>query len=146
MRIISTLLMLFFALQIQAQFEPEKNKAQLYKGTADQKYEDSRIYFEFTGKVKKLIENMGKAHRVEMQEAGEMDGKMRYKGIRLPYPNWVYGNLNVYVEVDESGKKPVVTIYHTYYNKNTNITGTTLGNAIEVDMLKFYQRIINDSK
>lgn len=146
MKYLLLFLTLAFTTTIQAQYSSKKNEALLYKGSAEEKYADARIHFEFTGKTKTLLENLGKAHKKTLEETKEVDGVKYYRALKLSYPNWVYGNLNVYVEVDESGKKPVVRIYHTYYNKSQNLTGTTLGNNMEEGMLKFYQKIIDDSK
>lgn len=135
-----------FAAVSQAQFTPKKDVAQLYKGSAEEKYADACVHFEFTGKVKSLVENLGKAHKTTLEQTKVVEGVTYYRALKLTYPNWVYGNLNVYVEVDENGKKPVIRIHHTYYNKSQNLTGTTLGNNMEEGLLKFYQRVIDDSK
>jgi hypothetical protein len=143
-----TFLILAFCIgtAVQAQFTPKKNEAQLYKGAAEEKYADACIHFEFTGKVKDLIDNLGKAHKTTLEQTKEVDGVTYYRALKLTYPNWVYGHLNIYVEVDETGKKPVIRIHHTYYNKSQNLTGTTLGNNMEEGLLKFYQKVIDESK
>jgi hypothetical protein len=131
---------------VQAQYSPEKNKAQLYKGTADEKYADACIHFQFTGNMQDLLNNLGKAHKTRLEEVQEFEGVRYYRALMLAYPNWVYGHLNIYVEVDERSRNPVVRIHHTYYKKTQNLTGTTLGNNIEKPLLRFYQNVIDESK
>lgn len=144
----STLLLLVLAIGIsaQAQYKSKKNEVALYKGTEAQKNEDARLHFVFTGKVDKLIKNVGEAHRGTFSKAeAQEDGIVRYYAENLGYPDWIFGMLNVYVEVEETKKETIVRIYHTYYRKDYNITGTTLGENIEEVMVKFYQKVVDES-
>lgn len=129
-----------------AQPKAKKDQAQLFKGTAELKFEDAQIYFRFSGDVDNLLKNIGEAHKTEIETFKKEDELSEYKALKLGFPAWLYGNYNIYISVLEDEKNPLVTIYHTYYRKTQNITGSTLGANMEKDLLAFYQKIINKSK
>ena len=145
MKLLLSLSLVLSFLAATGQDKPEKNKAQLFKGTAEAKFEDAKIYFLYSGKVEDLLEAMGAAHQNEFTLLKDNENGKEYRALKVNYPGWVYGNYNVHVQVKDAGDgKTEITIWHTYYNKTFNITGKTLG-QIETKMLEFYQGCIDKS-
>jgi len=143
MRTIILFTLLLCTATVLGQPKPDKNKAQLFKGTAEQKFEDARILFYFTGKVETLLDSIAAAHHSEYSVLKEHDDYTEYRYTKVNYPGWVYGNYNVHIGVKEGENgKAEITIWHTYYNKTYNITGKTLG-QVEDKLLEFYQKCID---
>ena len=145
MKAMLSFFLLFSVLMAFGQTKPEKNKAQLFKGTSEAKFEDAKIYFLYTGKVETLLDSIAVAHRSDFSLLKDNENGKEYRALKVNYPGWVYGNYNVHVQVKDAGDgKTEITIWHTYYNKTFNITGKTLG-QIETKMLEFYQGCIDKS-
>ena len=123
----------------------KKDVAVLYTGTPESKYADARININYTGKTDKLLDAIAEAHGTKFSVLKEGEGVTEYRAVQITKPVWVYGNYNVHVEVKQ-GEKGIteVAIWHTYYNKTQNITGSTLG-KLEADVLEFYQEAVNAS-
>ena len=123
----------------------KKDVAVLYTGTPESKYADARININYTGKTDKLLDAIAEAHGTKFSVLKEGEGVTEYRAVQITKPVWVYGNYNVHVEVKQ-GEKGIteVAIWHTYYNKTQNITGSTLG-KLEADVLEFYQDAVNAS-
>ena len=143
MKLILSLSLVLSFLAASGQDNPEKNKAQLFKGTPEAKYEDAKIYFLYSGKVEDLLEAIGAAHQNEFTLLKDNENGKEYRALKVNYPGWVYGYYNVHFQVKENEDgKTEIAIWHTYYNKTFNITGKTLG-QIEAKMLEFYQQCID---
>ena len=123
----------------------KKDVAVLYTGTPESKYADARININYTGKTDKLLDAIAEVHGTKFSVLKEGEGVTEYRAVQITKPVWVYGNYNVHVEVKQGEKGSTeVAIWHTYYNKTQNITGSTLG-KLEADVLEFYQEAVNAS-
>ncbi len=120
----------------------KKDMAILYTGTPESKFADAQINITYTGKTDKLLEAIAAAHGTKFELLKEGEGVTEYRAVQITKPVWVYGNYNVHVQV-KAGEKGTsqIAIWHTYYNKTQNITGSTLA-KLEADVLEFYQEAV----
>ncbi len=123
----------------------KKDVAVLYTGTPESKFEDARITINYTGKVDKLLAAIAAAHGTTFALLKENIDITEYRAVQITKPVWVYGNYNVHIVAKplENGITEIA-IWHTYYNKTQNITGSTLV-KLEADVLAFYQEAIKNS-
>lgn len=142
MKTILTTALFLFSLTIFAQ-SAKKDVAVLFTGTPESKYADARITILYTGKQDKLLDAIAGAHGTKFGLLKEGEGMEEYRATQIAKPVWVYGNYNVHVEFKKGEQGEIeVAIWHTYYNKTQNITGSTLG-QLEADVLMFYQEAVN---
>lgn len=142
MKSMLTTILLFAVITVFAQ-SGKKDVAVLFTGTPESKFADARININYTGKTEKLLDAIAEAHGTKFSVLKEGEGVTEYRAVQITKPVWVYGNYNVHIEFTP-GEKGItgVAIWHTYYNKTQNITGSTLG-QLEADVLEFYQEAVN---